>query len=129
MQRSEAGSRSATGGTEPLSYGRVRSDRDRRCDMEKSLEILRASLDWLLLSPNGRLVMVVLVLVYLLAWWRILSRAGFPGALAVLMLVPPFALPIWLFVAFAPWPARRELAALRKVQHVVHAAERRRLIS
>lgn len=97
--------------------------------MEKSLEFLRASGTWLLADPNGRLVALGLALVYLLAWWRILSRAGFPGALAVLMLVPPFALPIWLFLAFAPWPARRELAALRKVQRVVHQAERRRLVA
>lgn len=97
--------------------------------MEKSLESLRKGLDWLLHTQTGRAVAVVLVLTYLLAWWRILARAGFPGALAVLMLVPPFAIPIWLFVAFAPWPARRELATLRKVQRVMHREERRRLVA
>jgi len=30
-------------------------------------------------------------------------------------------------LALAPWPSRRELAAMRRVQRVVHEAERRRL--
>lgn len=95
--------------------------------MENSLESLRAVLDWLLHTEIGRASGLVFVLVYVLGWWRILSRAGFPGVMAVLMLVPPLALPLWAFLAFAPWPARRELAALRRVQRVVHQAEKRRL--
>ncbi len=95
--------------------------------MERSLEILRATGDWLVHTETGHALALVLVLAYLLGWWRIFSRAGFPGALAALMLVPPLALVLFAFVAFAPWPARRELAALRRVQRVVHQAERRRL--
>jgi hypothetical protein len=95
--------------------------------MEKTLEFLRGAGEWVAYDSTGRACALGVVLVYLLAWWRILSRVGFPGVLAVLMLVPPFALVIWLFVAFAPWPVRRELAALRKVQRVMHQEEKRRL--
>jgi hypothetical protein len=95
----------------------------------KTLESLRGMGEWLLHDSTGRALAVALVLAYVLAWWRILARAGFPGALAVLMWIPPVALAIFLFVAFAPWPARRELHALRKVQRVVHQAEKRRLIA
>ena len=91
------------------------------------LKLLRACLDWLLATEMGHATALALVLFYLLAWWRILARIGYPGALAFLMLVPPFPLVVWAFLAFAPWPARRELAALRKVQRVVHDAERRKL--
>lgn len=98
-------------------------------ETEKSFEVLRACLDWVLHTEVGHASALVFGLFYLLAWWRILSRAGFPGALAVLMLLPPLALSIWAFVAFAPWPARRELTALRRVQRVVHQAERRRMIA
>lgn len=97
--------------------------------LEKSLETLRAFLEWLCFAETGRAAAICGALFYLLAWWRILQRAGYPGVLAVLMLAPPLALAIWAFLAFAPWPARRELAALRKVQRVVHQAERRKLMA
>ena len=97
--------------------------------MERSLETVRACLDWLLHTGSGRACAAGSLLFYLLVWWRILARAGFPGGLAFLMFVPPLALAVWAFLAFAPWPARRELSALRKVQRVVHQAERRRLIA
>jgi hypothetical protein len=97
--------------------------------MDKSLETLKTTCDWFLYDQTGRSVGVGLVLFYVLVWWRILARAGFPGGLALLMLIPPIALTLWVYLAFAPWPARRELAALRKVQRVMHDAERRRLIA
>jgi hypothetical protein len=97
--------------------------------MEKDLETLRGWSDWVLNTQAGRTLALGALCFYVLVWWRILARAGFPGALALLMLVPPLALGLWSFLAFAPWPARRELSALRKVQRVVHQAERRRLIA
>ena len=95
--------------------------------MEKAAELARTSADWLLTTEVGHATAIACALFYLLGWWRIFSRAGFPGVMAVLMLVPPIALALWAFLAFAPWPSRRELAALRKVQRVVHDAEKRRL--
>jgi len=97
--------------------------------MEIFLEKLRAVLEWLLHTELGRATALVVALTWLLGWWRILQRAGFPGVMATLMLVPPLAVAVWIFLAFVPWPTRRELAALRKVQRVVHQAEKRRLIA
>lgn len=93
--------------------------------MEKTLETLRSVADWLIQDQTGRSVGLGLVLFYVLGWWRIFSRAGLPGGLALLMLVPPTALLLWTYFAFAPWPARRELATLRKVQRVVQHGERK----
>lgn len=95
--------------------------------MELDPEAFRRASTWLLHDSTGRLVGLGLVLTYVLGWSRIFSRAGFPAALAWLMLLPPVALLLWLFLAFAPWPARRELRALRRVQRVVHQAEREKL--
>lgn len=95
--------------------------------IDESPERWREALDWLVGTTTGRLSLVALALLYLLVWWRILSRAGFPGALALLMFMPVVNVGLWMFLAFAPWPARRELRALRKVQRVVQGAERRRL--
>ena len=93
--------------------------------MDKSFETLRSTCDWLLHDQMGRTVGLGVVLFYVLAWWRILSRAGFPGGLSLLMLVPPPALLLWTYLVFAPWPARRELATLRKVQRAVQHGERK----
>jgi len=92
-----------------------------------SFDAVRAWLDWALHDPVGRAAGAACLLFYVLVWWRILSRAGMPGALSTLMLVPPLAIGLWIWLAFAPWPIRRELTALRKVQRVVHQADRRRL--
>ena len=94
---------------------------------ERALSYARMGLEWLLTTEMGHAIGLAFVLFYFLAWWRIFSRAGYPGALSVLMLVPPVALLLWAFLALAPWPSRRELAAMRRVQRVVHEAERRRL--
>ena len=94
-----------------------------------SVESLRATIDWLIYDQMGQALSMVLALFYLLGWWRIFSRAGFQGPLALLMLIPPLAFAMWAFFAFAPWPAKRELSALRKVQRVVHQAERRKLVA
>lgn len=94
-----------------------------------SVETFNSAIDWLLYDDLGQAFSVVLALFYLLGWWRIFTRAGFQGPLAILMLCPPLAFAIWAFFAFAPWPAWRELSALRKVQRVVHRAERRRLVA
>jgi hypothetical protein len=96
--------------------------------MRTSVESLNATIDWVLYTELGQALAMVLGLFYLLGWWRIFTRAGFQGPLAILMLIPPLALAMWTYFAFAPWPAKRELTALRKVQRVVHQAERRGLV-
>ena len=97
--------------------------------MQQSIENFHSIVDWLFFDPTGQLVGIAGLLFYLLVWWRILARAGFPGPMGVLMLVPPLAILLWAFLAFSPWPARAELTALRKVQRVVHRAEKRRLVA
>jgi hypothetical protein len=60
------------------------------------------------LGPIELLVMIV-VTVGLVVWpaWRICSKAGFPGALSLLVLLPIFNLFLLFFLAFAEWPALR----------------------
>lgn len=50
---------------------------------------------------------VVVALAVLVAWWNILARAGYPGALALLVFVPLVNLALLLWFAFARWPALR----------------------
>ena len=40
-----------------------------------------------------------------IAFWKICSKAGFPGPLGLLMLVPVANIVLPLYLAFADWPA------------------------
>ena len=56
----------------------------------------------------GFMVLVVNVLVTVLPFWKICSKAGFPGALSLLMLVPIANIILLFYIAFAEWPALRQ---------------------
>ena len=64
-------------------------------------------------------------LLYVYSWCRMFSKAGFHGSLGLLTLVPlmMIVLPLWL--AFAPWPADRQLRGLKRMQRAVHKADER----
>ncbi len=50
----------------------------------------------------GMVIMAVLIVV---PFWRICSKAGYPGPLSLLMLLPIANLILLYFLAFARWPA------------------------
>ena len=59
------------------------------------------------LSPMELLILLGGLVLILWPLWRICSRAGFSGALALLVIIP-FGVIVLLFVlAFAEWPALR----------------------
>ena len=74
-------------------------------------------------SPDAvfSLVFILIILFFALAsivltiviWWKILSKAGFPGALGLLALVPLVNLICLIIFAFAEWPIQKELKAYR----------------
>ncbi len=70
-------------------------------------------------SATGMQVVIILALViipaivFLIAWWRIFGKAGWPGALGLLMIVPLVNIVLLLILAFAEWPIERELRYVR----------------
>gem|GEM_PF-1327298 len=46
-------------------------------------------------------------------YWRIASKAGYNGALSLLMLVPVVNLLVLLLFAFSEWPLEQEVRRLR----------------
>ena len=59
------------------------------------------------LGIGGLLIVALLVVLFVWVYYRIFSKAGFSGWLALLMLVPLVNVGMLLFLAFAEWPALR----------------------
>jgi hypothetical protein len=51
---------------------------------------------------------IVSVLVQVIPFWKICTRTGFPGPLALLMILPIVNIIFPFYIAFAAWPALRE---------------------
>ncbi len=61
------------------------------------------------------IVFALAMLVFMaLVYWKIFSKAGYPGALGLLMLVPIANIVMLLILAFGQWPIHRELEAYRQ---------------
>lgn len=68
------------------------------------------------------LMWAALVALLVFAFWRIFAKAGFPGVLGLLMLVPVVNVGAVVYLAFAEWPALRKPAAGVAVSTPVAAA-------
>jgi hypothetical protein len=53
-------------------------------------------------------------LIPLIPFWKIFSKAGYPGAMGLIMLVPFLNLIMLFYLGFAEWPVLRELERLRR---------------
>ena len=66
------------------------------------------------------LIMLVIglisIVITVIVWWTIFSKAGYSGALSLLFLIPIANLIMLLVFAFSKWPILRELEMLRQQQ-------------
>ena len=53
------------------------------------------------------LLLSVLVLLFIWPMWRICAKAGFPGALGLLVVIPGGIVLLLLFLSLVEWPALR----------------------
>jgi len=53
-------------------------------------------------------IIVLVVLTTVVPYWFIFSKAGFFGALSLLMLIPVVDIIMLFFLAFAEWPALKQ---------------------
>ena len=71
----------------------------------------------MMLRSIGPIEITIILLVGILpviAFWKIFAKAGYPGALGLLLLVPLVNLVMFFFLAFSQWPVLRELETLRR---------------
>jgi hypothetical protein len=59
------------------------------------------------LGPQESLFLLVGSVLLVWPLWRVCSRAGFPGALALLAIIPLGLIVLLFVLAFAEWPARQ----------------------
>ncbi|MES1198363.1 MAG: hypothetical protein ABUS48_00075 [Pseudomonadota bacterium] len=57
------------------------------------------------------LIWLVVVAFFIFCYWKIFTKAGFSGALSLLLLVPIANLIVIIWFAFADWPALKKPAA------------------
>ena len=55
----------------------------------------------------GFVLWAIGLIVFMIPFWKIFGKAGFPPALSLVMLIPIVNLIALYFVAFANWPAQR----------------------
>jgi hypothetical protein len=59
------------------------------------------------------IIAIASIVFTIVIWWRIFSKAGYSGALSLLMFVPIANLVMLLILAFGEWPIQAELKQLR----------------
>jgi heme/copper-type cytochrome/quinol oxidase subunit 2 len=59
-------------------------------------------------------ICLVSIVFSIVIYWRIFSRAGYSGAMSILMLIPIANLVALIILAFGEWPILRELNMLRQ---------------
>ncbi len=57
---------------------------------------------------------LAMLVLFFVAYWKICVKAGFSGAMALLLLIPGIGpLVLVLYLAFAEWPIHRQLESYR----------------
>jgi len=63
---------------------------------------------------TSTIIGLVFLILFIIIYWRIFSKAGYSGALSLLMLIPIVNIIMLFVLAFGNWPIHRELNALRQ---------------
>lgn len=63
----------------------------------------------------GLVIALIGITVTVIVWWRICEKAGYSGALGLLMLVPLGNVILLLVLAFSTWPIEEEVRRLRSL--------------
>ena len=64
--------------------------------------------EWLIIFLFIIPFVILGALIAVVPFWKICTKAGFPGALSLLMLVPFANIILPFYIAFADWPALRQ---------------------
>jgi hypothetical protein len=65
------------------------------------------------MSVSSFVFLLVIAVVFVVGWWRIFARAGYPGIMGLAMLIPVVNAVAFLWFAFLPWPIEDALEDIR----------------
>ncbi len=51
---------------------------------------------------------LILAIIFILPFWRIFKRAGYPGPIGLLAIIPFAGIVLLYVLAFAPWPSLKK---------------------
>jgi hypothetical protein len=60
-----------------------------------------------LLQPTHLVVILIVAFIIIVPFWRILAKAGYPGAISFLALIPFVSILMLFWLAFTEWPLER----------------------
>jgi hypothetical protein len=60
------------------------------------------------------LLILAMLGVFVVPFWKIFAKAGFPGALSLTQLIPILNVIVLFYVAFSEWPVQQQLNQLRQ---------------
>jgi hypothetical protein len=63
---------------------------------------------------TSTIIGLVFLILFIIIYWRIFSKAGYSGALSLLMLIPIVNIIMLFVLAFGNWPIYKELNYLRQ---------------
>jgi uncharacterized membrane protein YhaH (DUF805 family) len=61
----------------------------------------------------GAIIYLAILVLVIIAWWKIASKAGYSGAWALIMFIPFVNFIFFLIFAFGNWPVLQELEQRR----------------
>ncbi len=62
-------------------------------------------------STQEIIIISVVCLLPIVLFWKIFKKAGYPGALSLLLYIPVVNLALLIYFAFAKWPIEHKLNA------------------
>lgn len=62
----------------------------------------------------GLAIYLAIIIFIFVGWWKIFSKAGYKGAMSLLLLVPIANVIVFCILAFGRWPIHDELDQLRQ---------------
>jgi hypothetical protein len=96
---------------------RVQVNRGIACIKEKKMPDSQTSQIQTMIAAFGVVYCIValaLIAFAVIVYWKIFSKAGYSGALSLLMFVPIANIVMLCILAFSEWPVLRELNMLRQ---------------
>lgn len=64
------------------------------------------------IGPTEFIILLLIVFIGIVPFWKIFSKAGYSGALSLLMLIPLANIVLILILAFSKWPIEKKLEEL-----------------